>query len=169
FGRPQKRPVATEYQHQFAAFGGLRVGVDHVDLHAHRPHVIGGQVQRSPVDCLGGQDAEPNPLVAERLLYTTGRLGRFFATGVDDQQNGTFGRSHCGPLSTACRTAATSASPASGRSVWARSLRKYSTLPDGPGSGLAVTSTVCQPSSPARRATDETVSARRPGSCTTPP
>ncbi len=36
-------------------------------------------------------------------------------------------------------------------------------MPDGPGSGLAVTSTVCQPSSAARRATVSTASARSCG------
>src|SRR6185437_15459209 len=88
--------------------------------------------------------------------------------GVHDQQDGAFG-AHCGPSLTAVRTAASSASPASARSVWARSHRKYSTLPDGPGSGLAVTPTVCQPSSPARRATASTDPARNRGSSTTPP
>ena len=60
------------------------------------------------------------------------------------------------PPSTARRTASSSALTSSGRSVLARSRRKYSTLPDGPGSGLAVTPTVCQCSSAARRATAST-------------
>ena len=56
-----------------------------------------------------------------------------------------------------------------GLSVRARRCKKYSTLPDGPGNGLAVTPTVCQCSSAARRATVSTASARNCGSETTPP
>ena len=57
-------------------------------------------------------------------------------------------RGHCGPSATARCTASTSPSPASTRSVSARSHRKYSTLPDGPGSGLAVTSDGVPPQLP---------------------
>lgn len=41
FGRAQEGAVAAEHQHQLAAFRGIRLGVDHLDLDAHRPHVVG--------------------------------------------------------------------------------------------------------------------------------
>src|SRR5205807_475906 len=138
----------------------------------HGAHIVGRQVQRSPVDGLGGQHPERNSVVAQHLLNAACGFGRLVTAGVHHQQHGTFSglfRNHSGPSSTARRTASTIPSADSPRSVSARSHKKYSTLPDGPGSGLAVTSTVCQPSSPARRATPSTASARRPGSWTTPP
>ena len=50
-----------------------------------------------------------------------------------------------------------------------RSQRKYSTLPDGPGSGLVVTDRAPQPRRAAASATAVTASARSSGSRTTPP
>ena len=44
FGRPQESAVAAENQHQLAALGGVWVGVDHLDLDAQGPHVVGSQV-----------------------------------------------------------------------------------------------------------------------------
>jgi hypothetical protein len=53
----QERPVATENEHQFAAFRRSLVGVHHLDLDPEGANVIGRQVQRSSVDGLRGEHA----------------------------------------------------------------------------------------------------------------
>ena len=162
FGGAQERAVAAEDEHQFAAFGGALVGVDHLDLDAEGAHVVGRQVQRPAVDGFGGEHAQPDAVVAQHFLHAARGLGGLVAAGVHHEQDGAFAR-HCGPSATAWRTACSSAFALQRTVGPARRRRKYSTLPDGPGSGLAVTPTVCQPSSAARRATASTASARSVG------
>ena len=92
-----------------------------------------------------------NPVVAEHFLDPAGGLGGLVAAGVHDQQDGAFAR-HCGPSATARRTACvervTRQRDGRCRRAGAGSTRR---CPTGPGSGLAVTPTVCQSSSAARR------------------
>ena len=147
-------PPSTSTSSQPSA--ASRVGVDHLDVDAQRAHVVGGQMQRSPVDRLGGQHAKANSVVAQHFLHSTGGLGGFLASGVDHQQDGAFSASLRTRLHRTRAPRVPARQQPGRRSVSARSHRKYSTLPDGPGNGLAVTSTVCQPSSPARRATAST-------------
>ena len=96
----KKVPSPPKHQHQFAALGGVGVGVDDLDFDAHRPHVVRSQLQRSPVDRLGGQHAKANIVVAQHFFNPSRGLGRFLAPGVHHQQDGAFIR-HCGPASTA--------------------------------------------------------------------
>ena len=88
------------------------------------------------VDCLGGQHAQPDAVVAEHLLHPTGGFGGLVTTGVDDEQDAGVRRSLWPLFDGSTHGAAPATSPSSGRSVCARRRRKYSTLPDGPGSGL---------------------------------
>ena len=69
-----------------------------------------------------------------------------------------------GPAATTARTRSGSA----GDAPW-RNHTKNSTLPLGPGSGLAATPATPSPSPPATAATSRTASARNSGSRTTPP
>src|SRR5450755_3615155 len=71
---------------------------------------------------------------------------------------------HCGPAEMASRNAASSSDGAP-----RRSHRKYSTFPDGPGSGLAVTPRTPSPLTAAAAATAVTAASRSAGSLTTPP
>ncbi len=93
FGGAQERAVAAEHQHQFAAFGGAFVGVDHIDVDAHGPQVGGIEVQRTAVDGLGGQDPQADPVVAQHFLHPARGLGGFVAAGVHDEQDHPFTRS----------------------------------------------------------------------------
>src|SRR5882757_2328966 len=161
------RASSAARNHQLAALRGAFVGVDDLDAGAEAAQNVRHLLQTA-VDGLRSQHAQADAVLAERLLHPSGGLGGFVAAGVNHHQDGALG-GHCGTSATALVTASASTSPTSGWSVLARSRRKYSTLPDGPGSGLAVTSTVCQPSSAARCATPSTDSARSPGSLTTPP
>src|SRR6202020_3380730 len=115
-----------------------------------------------------GQQSKADVFFVQHFFYPTSSLCSFLASGVHHQQHSTFKR-HFGPASIASRTAHSSSSADKPRSVSARNHRKYSTLPEGPGSGLGVTPTVCQHSSPARRATVSTAPARSSELCTTPP
>ena len=159
FGGAQERAVAAEDQHHLAALGGALVGVDDLDLGAE------ALTSSAPGGAAGGRPARrrapaarcrsrraPSPRGERCRWPRRGRCGRRAGRGVR--------RSLWPFFDGAAYGAAPGRRPWSGRSVCARRRRKNSTLPDGPGSGLAVTSTVCQSSSAARRATDSTASAR---------
>ena len=170
FGGAQERAVAAEHEYHLAAFGGAFVGVDDLDFDAERVACRRAQDTSAP-DRRPRPQAHARPIPLSPSTFSTRRAVSVASSrpGVHDQQYGAFA-CHCGPSATARRTACSSCSPASGPSVRARRRRKYSTLPDGPGSGLDVTSTVCQPSSAARRG--DRRAPRRPadrGSVTTPP
>ena len=150
-------------------FGGALVGVDDLDVDAERAHVVGMQVQRAVVDGLGREYPQrrcrcrpaPSPRAEPSRWPRPCRCGRPAGRSVRTSLRALVdGACDCAPPARRRR--------AGGR-CRARRCRKYSTLPDGPGSGLAVTSTVCQSSSAALRATVSTDSARSAGSLTTPP
>src|SRR5690606_9087079 len=168
FGGPQEGPVAAQHDDHLAALGGALLGVDHVDLVAEVGHPVGVVAHRTAVDCRGRQHPQTDSVVPQDLLDPTGDLGDLVAAGVHHQQDVAFAV-HCGPSVTARSTAASNAAPVSAPSRSRRRCRKYSTLPAGPGSGLATTPTVDQPRSAARWATDSTAVTRSPGSETTPP
>ena len=132
FRGAQKGAVAAEADHQLAALAGVRVGVDDLDVDAQCAHVVRIQLQRTPVDRLRRQHAKANTVLVQHFFDSACGLGRFFASGVDDEKDGAL-TSHCGPSSTARCTAQCRSSAYRLRSVSARSHRKYSTLPDGPG------------------------------------
>ena len=162
-GGAQERAVTAEDEHELAALGRAFVGVDDLDIDAEGAHVVGRQMQRPAVDRLRGQHPQTDAVVAQHLFHPARRLGGLVAAGVHDEQDRAFSR-HCGPSATArVNGAARARHPSTRWSARARSCRKYSTLPDGPGSGLAVTPTVCQSSSAARPATASTASARSCG------
>ena len=146
------RALLIESEYQLASVGGVGVGVGELDVDTQRAHVVGGQMQRTSVHCFSRQHSKANTVVAQHFFNATCGVSGFRAPGVDHEQDGALKR-HCGPASTAAWTAQCNSSAENPRSVWARSHRKYSTLPDGPGSGLAVTPTVCHPNSSAQRAT----------------
>ncbi len=108
------------------------------------------------------------PLSPSTFSHAARHLGRFVATGVDDKQDGAFGSLR--PLVDRATYRGLQIVPLQRVFAVRRAgRRKYSTLPAGPGSGLAVTATACQFSSAARRATESTASTRNAGSDTTPP
>src|SRR5690625_581750 len=162
---PEERPVSPEHEHEFTAGGGHR-GFGHgLD---RRP----GRDLRARL--LERADGDP-PLSAR--LDDLGDGGHDVGTPeVGYQQDSTtivglFRPVHCGPSSTATRIASSDSSvvPTGSPARARRRCRKYSTFPDGPGSGLATHPRVVRPSSRAARATPTTASSRSAGSRTTPP
>src|SRR5215468_10263996 len=148
-GGPQQRAVAAEDDHHLRV--GRRIGLGRDDVRA----------STSQVGRLGSEDAHVEPGGGQPAYHEAGVAHRRGATGMRHDE---YGALHCGPSSTARRSW-------SSRNGGAprRSQRKYSTLPAGPGSGLAVTPATPRPWALAAAATAATASRRSSGSRTTPP
>src|SRR5262249_54766431 len=121
-------------------------------------HVGAGTLK---VGGLGRQNAYVDPGGGEPVHHQAGVAHRRGPAGVRHDEDGTL---HCGPSSMACRSASSRRGGAP-----RRSQRKYSTLPEGPGSGLATTPATPSPCTWAAPATPATASRRNCGSRTTPP
>src|SRR5690606_4453414 len=154
-GAAQQGAVTAEHDQQLAAVQALRGGL--LDgLH------VAGQRQ---VARLVLQHPHAEPGVQQSLDHQFRTADGRGPPGVGEQENSTSSvLGQRGPSATARSTSAASSAPAP-----ARSHRKYSTFPDGPGSGLAVTPFAPSPSSHAVAATPRTASARSSGLRTTPP
>src|SRR6185503_13648028 len=154
-GGPQHGAVAAEDQHDLRALGAPRPSLDDP-----RPEVL-RQV--------GGDDLGPLLLDGAQPDAVLGQLGRDIGGGaqvgraprVQDDQH--LAR-HDGPLSTAWDKVSSPTSLPS-----RRRQRKNSTLPDGPGNGLATAPASRRPSPRAAATTSRNAASRNAGSRTTPP
>src|SRR5207248_3348467 len=112
---------------------------------AHRHH---GDVVTAQAVRLGSKDANLETGVGQAARQLTRRAEGGAAAGVHHQKHGA---AHAGPSATA-RMASAGSSGAAPRA----SQRKYSTLPDGPGSALATTPRTPSPRLSAVTATAQT-------------
>src|SRR5690606_5356894 len=162
--RTQQSAVPAEDEHQLDTVGRVLVG----------PHHGARKRRTCDGDRVVGRGAEQphgEPGGGEPLPDLARRVQRLLPVGVHHQEDFT---AHAGPFSTAERTrsailARSSWSSAAILSPACRSHAKYSTLPAGPGNGLATTPCVISPRSAATVSTPSTASARSPRSRTTPP
>src|SRR6185312_5804530 len=154
-GGPQHGAVAAEDQHDLRALGAPRPPLDDP-----RPEVL-RQV--------GGDDLGPLLLDGAQPDAVLGQLGRDIGGGAQvgrapRVQDGQHLAGHDGPVSTAWDKASSPTSLPS-----RRRQRKNSTLPDGPGNGLATAPASRRPSPRAAATTSRNAASRNAGSRTTPP
>src|SRR5207248_3302941 len=142
----------TERDDELRMLAGALVGDDGNDRFALQRVSLG----------LRHQDRAPGS--GEPVGEQPGGRHRRPAPGVDDEQHRPVGRGHAGPAATArCTSSSVSADAPT------CSQRKYSTLPAGPGNGLATTATAPSPRTRAASRTALIDAARDAGSRTTPP
>src|SRR6185437_13475159 len=108
--------------------GAARAAVDDAGRQRAR------QVVDQPGDLLPlvAEHPQPDAVRGQAASDRCGGVAVGGPSGMQDDQD--LARRHRGPSATA-RSSATS--PTSSALMWRASRRKYSTLPDGPGSGLA--------------------------------
>src|SRR5450631_2040968 len=140
----QKRAVATEHDHRFGAARAVRCVWHHSS--AGNGEITGFALKNTDVD--RGLAQESGDFAGSGYC-----LG---AAGVAHEQHAS---AHEGPSAMARARSLSSSGGAP-----ARSHKKYSTFPAGPGSGLATTPRTPRPSTAAARATLATAAARTCGS-----
>src|SRR6516162_4928011 len=148
-GGAQQRAVPAENDHHLGI--GCRGG--------RGGHHVGARALK--VGGLGRQHAHVDPGGGEPVHHQAGVAHHGGPAGVRHDEDGAL---HCGPSSMACRSTSSRRGGAP-----RRSQRKYSTLPEGPGSGLATTPATPSPCTWAASATPATAARRNCGSRTTPP
>src|SRR5215472_7111583 len=148
-GGAQQRAIAAEHDHHLGVCRRIRCRGHHIRAHAFQ----GGRLRR--------EDTHAEPGRRQPVYYETGAAQGCRAARVGHHEHGAL---HCGPSTTA-----RSSSSARRSGAPRHNQRKYSTLPAGPGSGLATRPATPSPSAAAAAATALTASRRSTGSRTTPP